>query len=139
MCVHPYHRVRVGVTAVQASIVALSRSRIALYTTSRLLRYPPAMLGTDSAGDPLPPPRAPLRASGKLPLAGTAARIRYLSSTISIDSLKPHVRSFVEDNAWVLQPERIHVCDGSEEENRQLVEKLQQDGRLIKLRKYDNW
>lgn len=94
------------------------------------------MLGTDRLPAADSHHRAPLKAGGKL---STAARIRFLSSTVNVDNLRPSVKKFVEDNAWVMQPERIHVCDGSEEENRQLLQELQQDGRLIKLQKYENW
>jgi phosphoenolpyruvate carboxykinase (GTP) len=33
----------------------------------------------------------------------------------------------------------VYVCDGSQEENQSLLSKLQQDGRLTKLSKYENW
>ena len=39
----------------------------------------------------------------------------------SLDSLPPAVRKFVEDNAQLCQPEYIHICDGSEEENGRLL------------------
>lgn len=111
-----------------------------------LITHCSRMLGTADLvnGTSASPPRAPLRACGKLAVGGKPAatmgvRLRYLSSSVSIDSLRPHVRNFVEENAKIMQPEDIHVCDGSEEENAQLVQKLQKDGRLIKLQKYENW
>ncbi len=88
-------------------------------------------------------PSTPLKTGGRLvvgrSVAAGGARVRFLASTVSIDGLRPNVRSFVEENAKVLQPDQIHVCDGSEEENQQLLRKLQDDGRLIKLKKYENW
>lgn len=62
-----------------------------------------------------------------------------LASQITVDSLRPAVRSFVEDYARVLCPDRIHVCDGTEGENQELLKYLQGIGRIRKLPKYDNW
>ena len=71
----------------------------------------------------------------------TTASPRFMSahSSISVDSLSPRIKQFVEDNAKICQPDNIYVCDGSEEENAMLIEKLKQDGRLEELTKYDNW
>lgn len=43
------------------------------------------------------------------------------------------VREWVEQVAALCQPERIHVCDGSEEENQQLIEEMVANGTLIPL------
>ena len=56
-----------------------------------------------------------------------------------MDALSPRIKQFVDENAKICQPDNIYVCDGSEEENTKLIEKLEQDGRLDKLTKYDNW
>ena len=66
---------------------------------------------------------------------------RFLSTytSINVDALSPRIKQFVEENAKICQPDNIYVCDGSNEENTKLIEKLQQDGRLDKLTKYDNW
>ena len=61
------------------------------------------------------------------------------SSSISIASLRPHVKKFVEDNAQVCQPDHIHICDGSEAENQALIDVQIRKGRLVKLSKLDNW
>lgn len=57
----------------------------------------------------------------------------------SLDSLPPAVREFVESSAKLCQPKDIHICDGSEEENRQLLELMEAQGTLKRLKKYDNW
>ena len=61
------------------------------------------------------------------------------SRFLSVDVLSPSIRKFVDENAKICQPSSIYVCDGSEEENRRLIEKLEDKGRLTKLTKYDNW
>ncbi len=60
------------------------------------------------------------------------------SRALSVDALSPTVRKFVEENAKVLQPKDIYVCDGTQTENNKMIGELVQQGRLKKL-KYDNW
>lgn len=57
----------------------------------------------------------------------------------TLDSLPQAVREFVESNAKLCQPDSIHICDGSEEENRQLLHQMEEQGTIRRLRKYDNW
>lgn len=57
----------------------------------------------------------------------------------SLDSLPQAVREFVETNASLCQPECIHICDGSEEENLQLLHEMEEQGTIKRLKKYDNW
>ena len=98
------------------------------------------MLGVQSEASP--PSRAPLGV-GQLPAAKAAAvtiaRSRRFTSGLTVEGLNPAVRKFVEENAKLLRPEQVYVCDGSQEENQSLLSKLQQDGRLTKLSKYENW
>ena len=51
------------------------------------------------------------------------------------------MRQFVESNAKLCNPDHIHVCDGSLEENKELLDGLEKAGRVKKLTKagYDNW
>lgn len=83
--------------------------------------------------------RQPLRAKTAATAVVGAARSRFISSQLTVESLRPSVRRFVEDYAKVLCPDRIHVCDGSESENQELLRLLQDTGRIRKLPKYDNW
>ncbi len=70
----------------------------------------------------------------------TTIGAKYLSTTgVAIDSLAPHIQSFVQEQAKLCKPDKIHVCDGSQEENKALLERLIKDGRLETLPKYDNW
>lgn len=57
----------------------------------------------------------------------------------TLDSLPRAVREFVESNAKLCQPEHIHICDGSEQENDRLLGRMQEEGVLRKLSKYHNW
>ena len=63
----------------------------------------------------------------------------FASSNHQFESLGEGVKDFVRENAELCQPDRVHVCDGSREENERLLEKLQKEGRLTKVTKYDNW
>ncbi|XP_004717195.1 phosphoenolpyruvate carboxykinase, cytosolic [GTP] [Echinops telfairi] len=56
----------------------------------------------------------------------------------TLDSLPPAVRAFVEDSVTLCQPEHIHICDGSEQENRRLLDSMEEQGIIKRLKKYDN-
>ncbi|XP_074066431.1 phosphoenolpyruvate carboxykinase, cytosolic [GTP] [Macrotis lagotis] len=56
----------------------------------------------------------------------------------SLDNLPQEVRDFVESNARLCQPDKIHICDGSEEENRNMLDCMVEQGMIKKLKKYDN-
>uniref|UniRef100_G1PHC5 Phosphoenolpyruvate carboxykinase, cytosolic [GTP] n=1 Tax=Myotis lucifugus TaxID=59463 RepID=G1PHC5_MYOLU len=56
----------------------------------------------------------------------------------TLDSLPQAVREFVETNASLCQPECIHICNGSEEENQQLLHEMEEQGTIKRLKKYDN-
>uniref|UniRef100_A0A3P9IBV6 Phosphoenolpyruvate carboxykinase, cytosolic [GTP] n=1 Tax=Oryzias latipes TaxID=8090 RepID=A0A3P9IBV6_ORYLA len=62
--------------------------------------------------------------------------IRVLQGDLS--SLSPAVREFVETNVVLCQPESLHICDGSDEENRAILIQLQEQGMIKKLSKYEN-
>lgn len=55
-----------------------------------------------------------------------------------INRLSPKVRTYVEESAALCQPEKIHICDGSERENVMLLKLLQEKGSIVALPKYDN-
>ena len=57
----------------------------------------------------------------------------------TLDSLPQAVRDFVESSAKLCQPDQIHICDGSEEENQQLLSHMEEEGVIKRLKKYDNW
>ncbi|NXX85069.1 PCKGC protein, partial [Urocolius indicus] len=55
-----------------------------------------------------------------------------------LQSLPPEVRNFIETNAKLCQPESIHICDGSEEENKKILDIMVEQGMIRRLRKYEN-
>lgn len=55
-----------------------------------------------------------------------------------LESLPPQVREFIESNDKLCQPESIHICDGSEEENKKILDIMVEQGMIKKLSKYEN-
>ncbi|NWV57560.1 PCKGC protein, partial [Daphoenositta chrysoptera] len=55
-----------------------------------------------------------------------------------LESLSPEAREFIETNAKLCQPECIHICDGSEEENKKILDIMVEQGMIKKLNKYEN-
>ncbi|XP_027501699.1 phosphoenolpyruvate carboxykinase, cytosolic [GTP] isoform X2 [Corapipo altera] len=55
-----------------------------------------------------------------------------------LESLSPEARDFIETNAKLCQPENIHICDGSEEENKKILDIMVKQGMIKKLSKYEN-
>ncbi|NXS15695.1 PCKGC protein, partial [Mystacornis crossleyi] len=55
-----------------------------------------------------------------------------------LESLSPEARDFIETNAKLCQPECIHICDGSEEENKKILDIMVEQGMIKKLKKYEN-
>ncbi|XP_048878886.1 phosphoenolpyruvate carboxykinase, cytosolic [GTP] [Brienomyrus brachyistius] len=53
-------------------------------------------------------------------------------------SLSPALREFIESSATLCQPSAVHICDGSEEENRCLLAELEEQKMIKKLPKYEN-
>uniref|UniRef100_A0A2K6QW16 Phosphoenolpyruvate carboxykinase, cytosolic [GTP] n=1 Tax=Rhinopithecus roxellana TaxID=61622 RepID=A0A2K6QW16_RHIRO len=56
----------------------------------------------------------------------------------TLDSLPKAVREFLENSAELCQPDHVHICDGSEEENARLLGQMEEEGILRRLKKYDN-
>ena len=68
--------------------------------------------------------------------------IRTVSSaaqTQKVNDLSPKVRDFVEGKAKICEPKDIHICDGSEAENKFLLDLMQKQGMIEPLTKYENW
>lgn len=57
----------------------------------------------------------------------------------SLDQLTTSVRSWVEHNVDLCKPDSVHICDGSEAENKRLLALMQRQGTIQPLPKYDNW
>ncbi|XP_017014917.2 phosphoenolpyruvate carboxykinase [GTP] [Drosophila takahashii] len=56
----------------------------------------------------------------------------------NVDSLTAGVRSFVEEGIALCQPDQVHICDGSEQENKMLIKSLLEAGTIVPLPKYEN-
>lgn len=56
-----------------------------------------------------------------------------------LKSLTQEVRYFIESTAKLCQPAKIHICDGSEEENKNILDLMVEQGMIKKLKKYENW
>ncbi|XP_016941056.3 phosphoenolpyruvate carboxykinase [GTP] [Drosophila suzukii] len=56
----------------------------------------------------------------------------------NVDSLTAGVRTFVEEGIAMCQPDQVHICDGSEQENKMLIKSLLEAGTIVPLPKYEN-
>ena len=66
--------------------------------------------------------------------------IRQISdSTVKVGDLCPKIQQFINEQVKICQPDRVYVCDGSDSENRAFIQQLLDDGRFVRLTKYDNW
>lgn len=48
------------------------------------------------------------------------------------------VQDYIEEKAKICQPDKIHICDGTEEENKMLLDLLEKSGAIQRLKKMDN-
>lgn len=53
--------------------------------------------------------------------------------------LAPKIRAYLEECIALCRPDSVYVCDGSQEENMQLLKLLEKQGTIRALPKYDNW
>ena len=58
---------------------------------------------------------------------------------LTLDSLPPKVKAYVDKWVAHCKPASVHVCDGSPEEDKALFDRLVQQGTLLRLSKLDNW
>ncbi|KAK9875339.1 hypothetical protein WA026_007736 [Henosepilachna vigintioctopunctata] len=55
-----------------------------------------------------------------------------------LNVLTEKVRAYVEDKIDLCQPDTIHICDGTDRENSNLLNLLQKQGTIVPLPKYQN-
>ena len=65
--------------------------------------------------------------------------VSYAVPKENVNHLSPKVKNFVEEKAKLCEPNNIHICDGSEAENKYLLDLMQKQGMIEPLNKYDNW
>lgn len=68
----------------------------------------------------------------------TELQISGIVTQGNLDSLSPDVVDFIVTYARICQPENIHICDGSEEENKKLLHHMEETGMIKRLHKYEN-
>ncbi|XP_018792551.1 PREDICTED: phosphoenolpyruvate carboxykinase [GTP] [Bactrocera latifrons] len=56
----------------------------------------------------------------------------------NVSNLTPAVKIFVEESVALCQPDQVHICDGSDIENKILLKLMLDDGTIIPLPKYEN-
>jgi len=64
---------------------------------------------------------------------------RFPEANGALSSLPSVVLDYVREKIALCQPADVHVCDGSERENQQLLEGMEQAGIVRRLKKYTNW
>jgi GTP-dependent phosphoenolpyruvate carboxykinase len=57
----------------------------------------------------------------------------------TVESLGPQLQEFIREKKELCQPENIHICDGSPEENEYMVNKMIESGMMKRLPLYDDW
>ena len=55
------------------------------------------------------------------------------------ENLPPRIKEFVAERAALCKPDSLHICDGSDEENRKLIGNMVASGQLTALTKYEDW
>ncbi|XP_056403800.1 phosphoenolpyruvate carboxykinase, cytosolic [GTP] [Hyla sarda] len=68
----------------------------------------------------------------------TELQISGIVTQGNLSSLSPDVVSFIVTYARICLPENIHICDGSEEENKKLLHHMEEIGMIKRLPKYEN-
>jgi phosphoenolpyruvate carboxykinase (GTP) len=63
----------------------------------------------------------------------------FTKANNSLDILPSTIRKYVQEKIQLCQPSNFHVCDGSDEENQQLLDAMEQAGIIRRLKKYKNW
>ncbi|XP_063819552.1 phosphoenolpyruvate carboxykinase, cytosolic [GTP] [Pseudophryne corroboree] len=56
----------------------------------------------------------------------------------NLNSLCPDVVDFIATYTRICLPENIHICDGSEEENKKFLHQMEESGMIKRLHKYEN-
>ncbi len=57
----------------------------------------------------------------------------------SLDGLPSKIQEYVREKIQLCQPVNFHLCNGSDEENQELLDSMEQVGVIRRLKKYKNW
>jgi phosphoenolpyruvate carboxykinase (GTP) len=63
----------------------------------------------------------------------------FANANNTLDILPSKIREYVEEKIKLCQPSNFHVCDGSDEENQQILDAMEDAGVVRRLQKYKNW
>jgi phosphoenolpyruvate carboxykinase (GTP) len=63
----------------------------------------------------------------------------FTNANNSLDALPLKIREYVQEKINLCQPDNFHVCNGSDEENQELLDAMEQAGVIRRLKKYKNW
>jgi len=55
----------------------------------------------------------------------------------TVESLPPHFREYINEKVKICQPDKIYICDGSEEEHQRIIKDLVDQGVMIPLKKLE--
>jgi GTP-dependent phosphoenolpyruvate carboxykinase len=55
-----------------------------------------------------------------------------------VHDLHPKVRHYIEDAITLCQPAKVHICDGSDEENKALWKFMKEAGYVVDIPKLEN-
>ena len=62
-----------------------------------------------------------------------STKIEYFNSIIIMRTLNQKLINWVNEWAELCQPEKIHWCDGSQDENKRLLDEMTASGMCVKL------
>ena len=63
----------------------------------------------------------------------------FAHANCTLDILPSKVREYVQEKIRLCQPSNFHVCTGSDEENQQLLDAMENARIIRRLKKYKNW
>jgi phosphoenolpyruvate carboxykinase (GTP) len=63
----------------------------------------------------------------------------FVHANNALECLPVRVREYVQEKIDLCQPANVHVCDGSDNENQQLLDAMEHAGVIRRLKKYKNW
>jgi phosphoenolpyruvate carboxykinase (GTP) len=56
-----------------------------------------------------------------------------------VESFSPQLQAFIREKQALCQPENIHICDGSQEENEYMVNQMIESKMMKRLPLYEDW
>ena len=57
----------------------------------------------------------------------------------TLESLGPQLQAFIREKQALCQPENVHICDGSSEENEFMINQMIESKMMKRLPLYEDW